>query len=179
MSKGRVVGMATMLGVQIGILCHATLTMVGLSLLLYHFPLFFSVLSWVGACYLGYLGVMMIKSAGAILSVVSTVKTPHLGIKKSIIQGMLCNLLNPKVLILFLTIIPAFIQPSLGAGTWQIFILTLILLAFNIPIQYALVVLSHRIHGYLHSERIGKYLHWLCGGILLSFALGLIVNQLK
>ncbi len=183
LAKGKAFGMATLVGVQIGILCHALLSVAGLSILLHYFPKLFAVLSWAGAFYLAYLGIMMIKSRG--IAMYEPLKNDSIlthsitNIKPYIFQGLLCNLLNPKVLILFLTIIPAFIQPTLGSGTLQIFLLTLTLLAFNIPVQYCLVVLSKRIYGYFNSSRIGRYLQWACGTILFLFALTLIIKQIQ
>lgn len=175
---GRQKGLSTLLGVQIGVLCHATLSALGLAFFLEHFPQFFALLGVVGGIYLGYLGVMMIKSGGALLGVDNTARSTN-SLKQCFMQGMLCNLLNPKVLVLFLTIIPTFMVQTANPDATQIIMMTAILLLFNVPIQFSIVLFANALQKKLQSKKWGQRLQWGLGGTLLLFAVGLIVEQIK
>ena len=172
-ASGRLPGIATVIGVQAGISAHAMLSLLGLSTILYYSPLIFRLLAFVGALYLAYIGYATIKH-GITPPEYSQHNTT---LKRGFLQGMLCNLLNPKVIILFITLMPTFINFSDGNPIQQIIILVGILLAINIPFQIGLVLIAAQVYKLMAATRVAQYIQWTLGIILLFFAVLLFVEH--
>jgi RhtB (resistance to homoserine/threonine) family protein len=109
-AQGRRAGMLSVLGISTGILIHTAAAALGLSALLASSAAAFTVVRWIGAAYLVYLGLRMLlrsdagdQSAAAALPPMSPV-----GIYR---QGLFTNLLNPKVALFFLAFLPQFVDP--------------------------------------------------------------------
>jgi len=104
-------GIYAAMGICIGVLIHTTLAAFGLSLLLAKSALAFSIIKYLGAAYLIYLGVLKLilqkKSQQTLAPTVSA--TSSLG--KTFLAAILTNTLNPKVAIFFLAFFPQFISP--------------------------------------------------------------------
>ena len=110
--QGRKVGMVAVLGNASGIVCHVLFAALGLSALLAYSAAAYSVVKWLGAGYLIYLGVRTIVRG-------ATSRTESReGVLKSygkvFRDGVLVNVLNPKVALLMLALLPQFVDPSRG-----------------------------------------------------------------
>jgi len=106
----------TAIGCCTGIAVHAALAVVGLSALLVASAAAFTIVRIAGAGYLVYLGVRALllsrtSSAGADAAVARGPTTP-VSLGQAFRQGLMCNLLNPKIALLFLTLIPQFVSPG-------------------------------------------------------------------
>ena len=164
----RRIGLATVGGVQCGVACHAGLSIVGLSLLLYASETAFGLLAVAGSLYLAWLGLAVIRSGGAFID---DSELPPLSARQAFRQGMLCNLLNPKVLTLFIVLMPSFVgEDSALSRPLQIVTLSLILLAVNIPFQVVLTLLAERILAQWRSPSVGRAIQWMIGGSLIVIA---------
>jgi len=102
-------GVTAALGVTAGCCVHITATALGLSALLATSATAFTWVKWVGAAYLVYLGVALMRKRGALAA--------HLGeerqatsMQRVFWQGFLTNVLNPKVALFFLAFVPQFID---------------------------------------------------------------------
>lgn len=173
MSSGSLPGLMTVFGVQVGVSLHALLSVTGLSVLLYYSPLLFRALAFAGAGYLVYIGYMtlrhgLMKAGGRGLQV-----RP----RRAFWQGMLCNVLNPKVIILFVALMPTFINFERDDVQRQLIILALLLLAINIPFQVMLVLIAARVQVWLNSPRFSRVFCALLGGVLIFFALALFIEH--
>ncbi len=95
--------LATSLGIATGVLFHLSLCTLGIATLLITFPLALTVLTYVGAAYLFYIGVNAVRSAGDAVSPEITdgqkIAVPW---RQAFREGLVCNLLNPKVSLFFL-----------------------------------------------------------------------------
>ena len=116
LSRGRAAGLATIAGIAGGCLVHATLSAVGVALLLVRSAEAFATLKWCGAVYLVVLGVQSLgrwwradtRKASAAPS-----KAPRDARRvRSLLEGLLTNVLNPKVGIFYLAFLPQFIGPG-------------------------------------------------------------------
>jgi len=108
LSQGTKGGIFSALGVFCGCLFHITAATIGLSKIIEESVLLFSIIKYAGAAYLVYLG---IKSLFNKKRKAEITNLPMLTNKKIFIQGMLTNILNPKVAIFFLSFLPQFIDP--------------------------------------------------------------------
>ncbi|MCE7519036.1 LysE family translocator [Vreelandella titanicae] len=108
-SQGRLAGMLSVFGVSTGVLAHSVFSAAGLSAILASSALAFTVVKFVGAAYLIYLGVQALRSNRKLSSSSGVVAQSCLQIFR---QGFLTNLLNPKIAIFFLAFLPQFVAPD-------------------------------------------------------------------
>ena len=109
---GRITGLATSTGTCTGLLVHATAAALGLSALLLASSQAFTVVKIAGATYLIFLGIRTIIEAGRDASFREGQKAsdPWAAYR----QGVLTNILNPKVAVFFLSLLPQFVDPGQG-----------------------------------------------------------------
>jgi threonine/homoserine/homoserine lactone efflux protein len=109
--KGKRFGFAAALGISLGCFVHIFAVTFGLSSLIFKSSLAFVIIKYLGAIYLLYIGLSsLLKKKSALLD---QVNVSHLASwKKSFMQGLLTNVLNPKVALFFLAFLPQFIEPS-------------------------------------------------------------------
>ena len=111
---GRRDGFLTVLGIVSGLYVHALLSAVGVSAVLAHSQTAFFVLKVAGAAYLAWLGVQSLRSGlgrapAAAPREVGAARVPG---SRSLREGLLTNLLNPKVIVFYLALLPQFISPG-------------------------------------------------------------------
>lgn len=119
--QGRRAAVVSALGVETGMLVHVGAAVLGLSALLASSDLLFNVVRYAGAAYLVWLGVASIRSRPADLTDPAGGRT--LGLARLFAQGVVINVLNPKVGLFFLAFLPQFLDPSRGNTSVQILVL--------------------------------------------------------
>ena len=105
---GRPAAWQTVLGIEAGVVVHAAASSAGLSVILAQSATAFSMVKTAGAAYLVWLGVQSIRNAGA--PSLKPAATSAAGSR--FVEGLLTDLLNPKVALFFLTFLPQFISPG-------------------------------------------------------------------
>jgi threonine/homoserine/homoserine lactone efflux protein len=85
-------------------------------------------------------------------------------------DATLCNLLNPKVIILFLALLPNFVDPARGSVTGQLIILSALLVVINVIWQAPLAWAADAVRGWLSRPRVQKVVNYSTGAFLLLFA---------
>jgi len=123
--QGRRAGIVSALGVFVGCWVHILAAAFGIAALLRSSPMAFNVVRYAGAAYLIYLGLKMLAQRTDLTS--QQLKTESLG--AIFRQGVITNVLNPKVAIFFLAFLPQFIDARRGSVALQIILLGLI---FNV-----------------------------------------------
>jgi threonine/homoserine/homoserine lactone efflux protein len=122
-TEGRRAGLTSALGVEFGTLLHVAAAAVGLSALIASSAALFSVIKYAGAVYLIYLGVRTLRhSRHAEAGKVGPVSGPG-SRSRAFRQGVIVQLLNPKVALFFLAFLPQFIDPTRGPVAIQILVL--------------------------------------------------------
>ena len=134
---GRIAGLVSVLGVQTGALVHIAFAALGLSAILASSAVAFSVVKWLGAAYLVWLGLRRIF--GGEEEEVVAVEPARLS--RVYVQGVVVNVLNPKTALFFLAFLPQFVDPSRGAAWTQVLLLgaTFVVLALCSDGLYALL----------------------------------------
>ena len=107
--RGRRAAFVTSLGICTGLFVHATASALGLSVILATSAQAFTVVKFAGALYLGYLGFRSIRDSFQHRTVVAPQPARR---GTSYAQGLLSNILNPKVAVFYLTFLPQFIDPA-------------------------------------------------------------------
>lgn len=110
LSQGISAGVFSALGIFAGCLFHTAAAVFGLSKIIEQSVLLFSIIKYAGAAYLIYLGIRSFLKKKKTIKEIDTL--PTLTTRKIFFQGMLTNLLNPKVAIFFLSFLPQFINPQ-------------------------------------------------------------------
>ena len=106
-------GYLTALGVASAVLVHVSYCLFGLAIVIQESPALFHLLKYLGAAYLFYLGVMLLRER---ISPEGSPKLADAEIKKKhkpFLSGFLCNLLNPKCTLFVLSLFTQFIDPSM------------------------------------------------------------------
>lgn len=110
MRHGKRLGVAAALGIGSGCFVHIFAVSVGLAALLFKSALVFTIIKYLGACYLFYLGITTLISRPSI-SINNSDATIYVSWKKIYLQGFITNILNPKVALFFAAFLPQFIVP--------------------------------------------------------------------
>lgn len=121
LAQGRSVGIASALGISAGTLVHAFASAIGLSALITASATAFLLVKLVGAAYLIYLGVnMLIRKTDAKLTNSASLEPSF---HNAFRQGMITNVLNPKVAMFFLAFLPQFVSHNSSAPMLSFFVL--------------------------------------------------------
>ena len=148
---GRAQGLASCIGTGIGGMLHVLAAAVGLSLLVAQSALAFSLVKYLGAAYLVYLGVRMLmrkqQDAG-----LQTVSAP--GARRALLEGILVELLNVKTALFFLAFLPQFVAPGEPLVP-QLVLMGSICVALNTLVDVIAVLAAHRLldSGAMHTAR--------------------------
>ena len=124
--KGKMIsGMKAALGLGVGYFIHTLAACLGLSAIILSSALAFSIIKWLGAAYLLYLGIMSLKSMWRGESKLSINNNSGTG-TNVFRQGVVVSVLNPKVALFFLSFLPQFIDVSAGSTNMQLLMLGLL-----------------------------------------------------
>ncbi|XAW90675.1 LysE family translocator [Vibrio sp. CDRSL-10 TSBA] len=111
---GMVDGCVTSLGICAGLFVHATFSAIGISAILAQSAELFHIMKMIGAAYLIWLGISSLRSlikTGQGMNV-ATLSHTELSVKRSLREGFLSNVLNPKTAVFYLAFLPQFINPE-------------------------------------------------------------------
>lgn len=148
---GRAQGLASCIGTGIGGMLHVLAAAVGLSLLVAQSALAFSLVKYLGAAYLVYLGLRMLmrkqQDAG-----LQTVSAP--GARRALLEGILVEALNVKTALFFLAFLPQFVAPGEPLVP-QLVLMGSICVALNTLVDVIAVLAAHRLldPGAMHTAR--------------------------
>lgn len=119
LGHGRKVGSASALGIAAAMAIHATYTILGLAIIIQNFKYLFMAIQLAGALYLAYLGIRTLLSTFAVNHFEmdnAPEQASHKSIRQGFVNGFLCNLLNPKAFVFYLSIFSQFMKP--GTSRW-------------------------------------------------------------
>ena len=161
---GRIAGLATSAGTCSGLLVHAMAAALGLSAVLLASSEAFTVVRIAGAAYLIYLGIRTIIGAGRDASLGRGEKAtdPWAAYR----QGVLTNVLNPKVAVFFLSLLPQFVDP--GAGfTWRLLLLSGLFIIMGMLWLTVYTLALHAVSGFVERPPVRRVIETITGGVLM------------
>ncbi len=164
-------GCVTSVGICSGLFIHATLSALGISLLLVETAWAFSALKWAGACYLVWLGIGSLRQALKRGEQPSTraaaVSRQHVPMQASFREGLLSNVLNPKTALFYMALLPQFVDPASNAFQQSLMLAGVhFLLAMLWQCGLAWMVVSFRSLGV--NARLKRVLNGLTGGFFVA-----------
>ena len=166
-SEGRPAGIASALGIGAGTLVHIALVAAGLAALLAAVPVAYLAIRLGGAAYLIYLGVRGLLARPA--TAAAPLEPAPLGVIFR--QGVITNVLNPKVALFFLAFLPQFVDPSRGNPVFQVIALGLIFNTTGTLVNLAVAIGSSRAAARLRSQ--SSWPQRVMGGIFVALGLRL------
>lgn len=173
--EGHAVGMAAALGINAGCIVHTLAAVLGISAILMTSALAFSVLKYLGAAYLIWIGVRMLLSRATTRQ---PTETRGLGLAAAFRQGMLTNVLNPKVALFFLAFLPQFVSMHAAHPQLGLMLLGLSFIVTGLTWSTVLALMGGRIHRLLTARpQLGQWMDRLCGTVLLAFGVKLALQQ--
>jgi threonine/homoserine/homoserine lactone efflux protein len=144
LAHGRRAGVLAALGVGAGCLVHVALAAFGLAALLATSPLAFTVVTWVGAAYLLWIGVgLLCRQAGAVAA------PPSVPASRVFWRGAVTNALNPKVALFFLAFLPQFIDRASPQQALGLVALGMLFNAGGTLVNLAVALLAGSLRGAL------------------------------
>lgn len=166
---GRAHGLAAMFGAMAGIMVHTTLVAFGISVLIVAAPPLFLGLKIVGAIYLLWLAYQAIAHGGGLRIAEAARKPPTVG--QSFATGLGINLLNPKVVLFFVTFLPQFVDAHDPAATGKLFFLGAEFVALSIPLGVATVFAAEWLAAaFKRTKWVERVLNWSFAAIFTAFA---------
>ena len=181
---GRRAGVLAALGVGAGCLLHVALAAVGLSALLAASATAFAVVKWVGAAYLVWIGISMLRArAGADAPPANEPAAAALapGNSRVFWQGAWTNALNPKVAVFFLAFLPQFIVPGAPQQAPSFLTLGLVFTVGGVVVNIVVALLTHRVRrglaGRSGSARLGLWLQRAAGALFVGLGLKLVFSS--
>lgn len=166
MSQGRRSGVTSALAVAVGNLVHVAAAVAGLSALLASSAVAFTVVKYLGAAYLIYLGVRTLRqgTGGA-----PGASLPPIGLSRIFRQGVVVAILNPKTALFFLAFLPQFIEAGRGAVSVQVAVLGVLVVTVGAVSDSCYALLAGSAGGLLRrSVRLRRGGRLLSGGAYIT-----------
>ncbi|WP_236243196.1 LysE family translocator [Streptomyces sp. CC228A] len=174
-TQGRRAGVVSLAGVAVGFLVYLVATNLGLSVLFVAVPELYAVVRLAGAGYLAWLAWNALRPGG--VSVFAPQEAAPAPPRRLFVMGLATSLLNPKIAIMYLSLIPQFIDVEAGSTMAQGFVLGAVQVVVSVSVNLAIVlaagtvsVVLARRPGWLRAQR------YAMGGVLGGLAAALALD---
>lgn len=178
-ARGRRDGVFAALGVGLGCMLHIALAALGLSALLAASATAFTIVKWVGAAYLVWTGIAMLRSAGRQVAD-GGAAVPSTSMKV-FWQGAMTNALNPKVALFFLAFLPQFIAPGSDGQAAAFVVLGLLFNAGGAVVNVGVALLAgaarERWADSASAGRAGAWLQRAAGALFVALGVKLAFSS--
>jgi threonine/homoserine/homoserine lactone efflux protein len=173
LTAGRARGLAAMLGVTTGTVLHSLIAAFGLSALLAASEVAFTALKIAGVAYLIWLAIGALRHGSALsLRREAGAKRP---LRQVYLLGLGCNLLNPKIIMFFVTFLPQFVSASDPHAGAKLLFLGLYFTALALPLCATLILAAERVTGIVRrSPRLTRAIDWMFACLMGMFAVRLL-----
>lgn len=168
--QGRMAGLISLGGVALGFLVYMLCAALGITALLLAVPYAYDALRLGGALYLLYLAWQAVKPGGR--SAFQVRDLPQDSPRKLFTMGFVTNLLNPKVAVMYLSLMPQFIDPTgHGSVLAQSLVLGSTQIAISVSVNALIALMAGSIAAFLASKPVWQLVQrWLMGTVLAGLA---------
>lgn len=174
---GRRAALVSAAGASVGLVCHSLFAAAGLSALLARSATAFSVVKYIGAAYLIFLGVRALLDREDFALPRAAGQTR---LRSVFAQAVTSNVLNPKIAVFFLAYLPQFVDPAAEHPALWLLTLGLAFALLTLMIFGALALFSGSVGRRLKTRpRLANILGWLTGGVLVGLGLRLALSDLR
>jgi threonine/homoserine/homoserine lactone efflux protein len=177
MAGGRTAGLLGTLGLACGGYAHVIAAAAGLSVVFHAVPPIYAAVKLLGAAYLVWLGIAMIraKATGADGAPVVARKTG----KRAFVEGVTVEMLNPKTAMFFLAFLPQFTDPAASLPVWAQFMIlgSIVNLMFALADVVAVLLASSVVTRIGRASRVQRAVQQVGGGILVALGVRLALHK--
>ncbi|MGE0844742.1 MAG: LysE family translocator [Flavobacteriaceae bacterium] len=175
-ANGRRAGFAAMAGAFTGLLVHSLMVAAGLAALIAHAPDLFSALKWAGAAYLAWLAWSVLRHGSGLGEPVAGSRAASL--RRTYLKALAINLLNPKIIVFFLTFLPQFVATGDADAGARLLFLGIWFIAVSIPVTVPMILAADRVSSWVKgSPRALRAMDWLFAGVMGAFAVRLLAAR--
>ena len=168
-TQGRAAGIVSLGGVALGFVFYMLCAAFGITALLFAVPYAYDALRFAGATYLLWLAWQALKPNGRSPFQVKKLQTD--GPRKLFAMGFVTNLLNPKIAMLYLALLPQFIDPAVGSVLTQSLALGAIQIVISVSVQAMIALAAGSIATFLGTRPSWHLVQrWLMGTVLAGLA---------
>lgn len=177
-TQGRRAGMISLLGVAAGFLVYLAAAAGGLAAVFLTVPAAYTALKIAGTAYLLYLAWQAVRPGGTAVFALKTL--PPDSPRRLFTMGLVTNLLNPKIAVLYVSLLPQFIDPDRGSIAAQSLVLGLTQISIALTVNALIVLFAATLAGFLAARplwlRVQRY---LMGGVLGALAFKLATERAR
>lgn len=176
-ARNRAAGLMAALGVHLGGYVHVFAAAAGLSALFVAVPVFYTVVKAVGALYLIWLGIQMIRRSGMAVSDMPTKALAST--RRAFFDSVTVEVLNPKTAMFFIAFLPQFTDPASATAIWvQLLVLgTIVNVMFSSADLICVLLAGAVVSRLKKSGRMQKWAHRAGGGILIGLGAHLALQR--
>ena len=177
-TQGRAAGLVSLGGVAVGFACYLLATTLGLTAIFTAVPALYTVIKFLGALYLGWLAWQALRLNGR--SAFEVGQLPVDSRRRLFLMGWLTNLLNPKIAVMYVALIPQFLDVSRGDLWLQSLLLGSVQISVALTVNAAIVLAAGSIAAFLATRptwlRLQRY---VMGSVLGILAAKLVVDDAR
>ncbi|AKP91166.1 lysine transporter LysE [Achromobacter xylosoxidans] len=175
-SQGPKAGLISLSGVAVGFVFYVLCAAFGLTVLLMSVPYAYDALRFGGALYLLYLAWQAVRPGGR--SPFQVRELPASSPRTLFTMGLVTNLLNPKIAVLYVSLLPQFIQPDHGSVFTQSIALGLTQVAISLSVNAVIAIMAGSIAGFLAGRPLWMVIQrWLMGTVLAGLAVRMALDS--
>jgi threonine/homoserine/homoserine lactone efflux protein len=181
LSQGRGPALFVVLGTSMGIVVHTLLVAFGISALITASPTAFMILKTGGAGYLLWLAIQAIRVGSSFSDKTGeALAMPKVSALANISTGFWVNLLNPKVIIFFMTFLPQFVSAGDPDVTGKLIVFGLLFIMIGMPVNTLVVLAADRLSAWMKSnKRFLRGLDYTFAGVFSIFAVKIFMTQTR
>ncbi|MBN8818077.1 MAG: LysE family translocator [Sphingomonas sp.] len=167
--QGRAAGLISLAGVALGFVVYMLCAAFGLTALLLAVPYAYDAIRFAGALYLLWLAWQAVRPGGR--SPFQVRDLPRDGPRKLFLMGLLTNLLNPKIAVMYLSLLPQFIDPARGSVLGQALGLGTVQIVISAAVNALIALSAGSIAGFLvRRPSFALVQRWIMGTVLAALA---------
>lgn len=175
-AQGRAAGLVSLGGVAVGFFCYLAAASLGLASLFQTVPAAYHVVKVAGAAYLAYLAWQTLRPGGR--SAFEPGAVANHSRFRLFTLGLVTNLLNPKIALMYAALLPQFVSPEQGPVWRQLLQLGSVQIAVAISVNALIVITASGLAVYLHGRpRVLRVQRWLSGTMLGGFAVKMALSH--
>ena len=177
LGQGRAAGIASLTGAAAGTLVHTALAVLGISAIVAASQTAFLVLKIIGALYLAWLAIDAIRS-GSTFRLDEKRIARRVSLKRAFMAGLGVNLLNPKIVLFYMTFLPQFVAAGDPYLSQKMIFLGLLFVVVTYPVMLAMILTAERFaHALKSHPRIARGIDYLFASVFGIFAVRILLEE--
>nr|WP_241013101.1 LysE family translocator [Burkholderia sp. Tr-20355] len=174
--QGRRAGLVSLGGVALGFVFYMLCAALGITALVMTVPYAYDALRFAGALYLAYLAWQALKPGGR--SAFQVRQLPHDSRVRLFAMGFVTNLANPKIAVMYLSLLPQFMSPGHGSVLAQSLVLGCVQIAVSVSVNALIACMAGSIAGFLAGRPLwASAQRWLMGTVLAGLAVRIALES--